>query len=127
MTQVPEPRRDLGNDGYDLWEQVWSVPDGLLSADHDHEMVLQLCEALDFQVELRAWIRGLIAAGDSIPPAAATLLARTDRRIGEFLNLSGLTPYARIKTSNINHSDDSPNDLAEFRRRSVLRSQVMGA
>ena len=87
---IPEPSRPLGNQGMNLWNQVWSSGAGWLKQNMDTELVLMLCEATEERTRLRVMLQK-----DQSLWRERRALREVDRQIITLLGQVGFSPSER--------------------------------
>jgi hypothetical protein len=87
---VPKPQRPLGQQGMELWQQVWTAGAGWLKQQMDTELVLMLCEATEERTRLRYRLQ---QNPDAWRDRRA--LRELDRQIITLLGQIGFTPSER--------------------------------
>jgi hypothetical protein len=91
ITEIPEPTRELSNDGMALWDRVWSSGSHWISPTFDIEILQLTCEMLDERTDLR---RKVAIEGD---PKDRRGLRELDKQIISNLSLLGFTPADRSR------------------------------
>ena len=92
VSDVPEPPRELGDAGLDLWNRTWLTGYTWLSVNTDIHLLTITCEQLDERVSLRELV---LSAPDSWRERAA--LRELEKAIRSNLSLLGFTPTDRMK------------------------------
>jgi hypothetical protein len=89
-SHIPEPFRPLGNQGLNLWNQVWQSGASWLKANMDTELVLMLCEATEERTRLRIMLQN-----DQTLWRERRALREVDRQIITLLGQVGFSPSER--------------------------------
>ena len=113
-TGLPDPLRQLGPDGRDMWVRLWSMNNPWISPQVDLDHVTLLCEAVDERVALR---RQVLADGDWRDRVA---LRSLDDQIDRMMGALGLNPTDRVK---LNVGEAPKGRLAELRASRASRAQ----
>jgi hypothetical protein len=92
VSDVPEPPRELGDAGLELWNRTWLSGFTWLSVNTDIHLLAMTCEQLDERVGLRELV---LSSPDSWRERAA--LRELEKAIRSNLSLLGFTPTDRMK------------------------------
>jgi hypothetical protein len=92
VSDVPEPPRELGDAGLELWNRTWLSGFTWLSVNTDIHLLAMTCEQLDERVGLRDLV---LSSPDSWRERAA--LRELEKAIRSNLSLLGFTPTDRMK------------------------------
>jgi hypothetical protein len=92
VSDVPEPPRELGDAGLELWNRTWLSGFTWLSVNTDIHLLAMTCEQLDERVGLREIV---LSSPDSWRERAA--LRELEKAIRSNLSLLGFTPTDRMK------------------------------
>ena len=92
VSDVPEPPRELGDAGLELWNRTWLTGFTWLSVNTDIHLLAITCEQLDERVGLREFV---LSSPDSWRERAA--LRELEKAIRSNLSLLGFTPTDRMK------------------------------
>jgi hypothetical protein len=92
VSDVPEPPRELGDAGLELWNRTWLTGFTWLSVNTDIHLLAITCEQLDERVGLRELV---LSSPDSWRERAA--LRELEKAIRSNLSLLGFTPTDRMK------------------------------
>ena len=90
--ETPEPTRQLGHSGLQLWNRVWNGGKIWLSHRTDIELVQMVCEQLDERDQLREYVMNNIEAWHE-----RAGLRSLEREIASNLSMLGFTPSDRTK------------------------------
>lgn len=88
---VPEPSRELGDAGLELWNRVWQRGIAWISPDVDIELLMMTCESMDERSHL---MRLVMLEGESRDRRALRAL---NSEIVSNLSLLGFTPADRSR------------------------------
>jgi len=89
---MPEPTRQLGHSGLNLWNRVWAGGKIWLSHRTDIELVQMVCEQLDERDQLREYVMNNLEAWHE-----RAGLRTLEREIASNLSMLGFTPADRTK------------------------------
>ena len=89
--EIPEPSRDLYDQGRELWDRVWTMGSTWISPRTDYELLLVTCEMVDEREILRAKV---LATGDARERRGLRML---EQSLVSNLSLLGLTPTDRSR------------------------------
>lgn len=92
VSDVPEPPRELGDAGLELWNRTWLSGFTWLSVNTDIHLLAMTCEQLDERVGLRDLV---LSSPDAWRERAA--LRELEKAIRSNLSLLGFTPTDRMK------------------------------
>lgn len=88
---VPEPSRELGPAGLELWTRIWRRGISWISPDVDVDLLLMTCESMDERQDL---MRVVMSEGESRDRRALRAL---NSEIVSNLSLLGFTPADRSR------------------------------
>lgn len=110
---IPEPHRQLGDVGLDLWQRLWKGGAAWLRPGSDAEAVLLVCEASDE----RAVLRSLVMRDPDLWRERKAL-RELEKQIGSALGELGMNPVDRGR---LNVGEIKVDEFAELNARIAAR------
>jgi hypothetical protein len=108
-SNVPDPHRQLGKHGSELWQRVWSSGASWLRPALDGDLVLMACEMVDERSQLRTLV---FTRPD--PWRERRALREIDKQITSLLSQIGFSPTDR---ATLGIGDNKQHDFNDIRRR----------
>jgi hypothetical protein len=91
ISEIPEPKRKLFDQGLELWNRVWKMGHTWISYSTDIDLLMMVCEQLDERSKLRVTVWNEGRNDDR------KALRALEKQIVENLSLLGFTPTDRSR------------------------------